>query len=695
MSFHEKHPISGAQRNEYHDLLMKPPFVPDVIRGGVANPNLRVYIANFDGTANSRDDFKEKKFVGDEQATLVAASDKKFNDAKESGAKYLESKYYPGVGTCKGLAQWPEKLFGTGCKRNAEQAHAEFVEQVNKWKEENPNVEVHVHAVGFSRGSSSALHFLNLVHDHGAHGKGAIVNKEKDRCLPGNVKSSAVIFDHVSTGQYGHLKLGIPKSAVAVLHLIAGGEQRGFFPLRSIDNESDTEISYVNGASMMNSSPGESGFLAFKRLMNVVLPAARHSDVGGSYRDGGIREVSEFFADYFHRSLGLPINPQKPDFMEVQKLEFHDSRGLKLGSDTEYLQKSKRVVKKSETEIEQNHFAMHTCIESSGSPPKSTVKLMHSDSAEAPRDINSLVGCEHELLFKYNISGYGDKALPGMPNLCVMSKSPSFSIIEGVIHFAGEPMQGVPRIDEINETLKNECQSNGYRPGKKITIDFRRIGVHTEVARSPLVPDPVWNQCPEDPVPTKIMEAMRFLNDMTNHSITASHGSQMVNSAMCDVAKKIQQQYPDDIESIRIYHAPRTRTSKDSSVDDKSVFIERVMKKGSQFDIRNPARDVDGTCNLEKFEASKLSCLEMLIHELRKFDIVPTNDCDQTFKFDDTWDGRLKSSPRSMELQNIKFDIPPRVNAILNSVISKLIGGNESLSIHPQMKSSTERRSVP
>lgn len=663
MSIPDAYPINGKQKNAYHSILNNPPVAPDFARGGVANPNLRVFVANFDGTGNDRDLISKG-----EQASLVAASDAGLHRIiEDSDAQHIATNYYAGVGTRTGTIKGlTEKIWGVGCERNAKSAHADFVKQVAAWKKDNPNCEIHVHAVGFSRGAAIALHFLNLVDRHGAYKKeSAPVNE--DRFSPGNVKSSAVLYDNVSTGQGVNLELGVPKSTVAVLHLTAGGEQRELFPLHSVDNHSEAEASFVKGASMMNARPGVDGRIRYQRIQEIELPAARHSDVGGTYVGGGIREVAKFLADHFQHSLGFPIEPEKPNFMHVQRLKFHDSRIFKINNETEDLQKSVRAVRQSETKIERKNFVIHTRIEGVGSRAKNITNFKAEHLVDIPGALDFLAGSAYELRIGYDPSG-NQSDFPGKPNLQLISETGPFTLSEGVINFSGSPLLGIPSLDEIEEGLRDKSIANENRPGSvKIRVDLRRVGIRCEVTRSAEAPDPVWYKNSKDPMPREAMSAMHALNRQS--SVTSSEGSTMINLAMFGVAKQIQKENPD-VDSVRIYPVVNMSHLGSGAKRNNQMVIECVMKDRSLIEMNG----FQSSKKIAQFQGDLRAqgiILDALSNELRERGVNPTRACDQTFE---NGCDRPKRS-QSMDGSDASSSIPIRISSYTSSILSTLGGG--------------------
>lgn len=325
--------LTGKQRNALIDKVASPPVAPGFALAGDRNPNARVFIACMDGTWNDA-----ANVPPGESQTLVA---KMFEESAAADSDDLESNYVHGVGTQTSKTRVLfEGASGYGCEGRAEGMHARMVETIRQWKLENPDVEVHVHAVGFSRGAATALHFLNLVHSRGGYLEGEISPLNPLNLQPGQIKSSAILFDVVATGQESTLRLTVPESTQAVLHLMAGGEERRHFPVttlgdprfstlgKPIDSLDNPEWARAIGvAAPPGTDFAADGSFTYQRIQNVSLPGARHSDVGGAYEDGGLARIPEYLARVFQRSLGIPgPAPVRPSVKTIQAAKAHDSR---------------------------------------------------------------------------------------------------------------------------------------------------------------------------------------------------------------------------------------------------------------------------------------------------------------------------------------------------------------------------------
>lgn len=67
-----------------------------------------------------------------------------------------------------------------------EEMYYDFCVQANKWIKENPNSEISIASVGFSRGAVTASMFTRMVHERGIQNP---VGMDIDRDPQGNIRS--------------------------------------------------------------------------------------------------------------------------------------------------------------------------------------------------------------------------------------------------------------------------------------------------------------------------------------------------------------------------------------------------------------------------------------------------------------------------------------------------------------------------
>lgn len=345
-------PLTEQQTKSLHDLVAGVGYGGAPELAGRPNPHLRVFVAAFDGTNNDRDHLPK-----DECVSLVGEFQRNLQDTET-----LKSRYYEGVGTrTNWLNKGYEDVWGSGSLERAERAYKDFTEQVEKWRKEDPNIQVHVHVMSFSRGGGSALHFLNTVDKYGAEPPKSANLSLGDFSTPepaapqlpkalqgGNILSSATLIDTVVTGQHNILDLGLPKTTASALQITADLEIRRAFSFSDAhDSGRGSELARISGVpfnfdgrwNLVKDAEGvvqvfardtapdfsPTAIAAYQRISTLHLPGV-HSDAGGTYKDGNdLRALSKFLVDRYHHDLGFSITPVPPTVGQINAAFAHDS----------------------------------------------------------------------------------------------------------------------------------------------------------------------------------------------------------------------------------------------------------------------------------------------------------------------------------------------------------------------------------
>jgi Uncharacterized alpha/beta hydrolase domain (DUF2235) len=253
------------------------------------NPNVTQIEVSFDGTWDNKD---ESAF--DTNPALI-------NDMFE-GTKHYE----------RGVATDPSTnlvggWFGAGISNRINDAYNQVVADVNAAHAANPKAEVVLIVAGFSRGSAAARAFVNVLNKRGVPDTSPDSHGGK---LAGPRIGAMILFDTVgSVGIPGTdlnpgLDLSIPANAENVLHITAGDEKRGMFPLSSATD------------SRKPDDP---------RITQVAVPGA-HSDIGGGY-DNGYSQIPLAMANDYLQRAGADVKPMAMPDVRDPKLKLHDSGG--------------------------------------------------------------------------------------------------------------------------------------------------------------------------------------------------------------------------------------------------------------------------------------------------------------------------------------------------------------------------------
>ncbi|WP_158549182.1 T6SS phospholipase effector Tle1-like catalytic domain-containing protein [Lysobacter silvisoli] len=280
-----------------------------------SNPHERLFVAAFDGTGNS--------MLKDAPAnhTNVADIVRQTAAANSRGLTNVRVEYMEGPGTQDGaLKRGWDAATGNSYEDRVEEMYARFTAQSKRWLAEDPEAQIRVVSVGFSRGAEQAAGFTRLVDERGIQDpKGRV----EDRDLFGNLKQvrypepalvpahqvpqAVALFDPVGTGKPRDHDRRQPPSVLSGFQITAEDERRNLFKSTSILDPGATE----NG-----------------RFLNVTVGGA-HSDIGGSYTLNGLSVRSgNLMVDYLNSLSDQPFLakravPAAPEMNVVHRSEEH------------------------------------------------------------------------------------------------------------------------------------------------------------------------------------------------------------------------------------------------------------------------------------------------------------------------------------------------------------------------------------
>lgn len=253
--------------------------IPALLHAG--NPHKRLFIAGLDGTGNSMFDDSPENW------SVVAKIAKQIEKLEDSGVKNIAGGYVEGTFTQNGLLNTPKRLadgrFGITFEDRVETAYFQLCTQAKIWLEENPQAQVRVVGVGFSRGAEEVAALQRMVEERGIRNPdGVKFTKDKENLIthieyadrpllvpPGRTLQVALLFDPVATGVEGHRR-DLPGSTMTTFQIGAEDERRNLF-------KSSDHI--------------PTGFSENKRNLGVSVGGA-HSDIGNTYEKNGLGVLS-------------------------------------------------------------------------------------------------------------------------------------------------------------------------------------------------------------------------------------------------------------------------------------------------------------------------------------------------------------------------------------------------------------------
>lgn len=255
------------------------------------NPRQRLYVAAFDGTGNDADQDPE-------HATNIA---KIRDQIEQRGEGRIGVGYVAGPGTQSSLwASGQDALQGHTYDERIEKMYDMFIKQAREWKQQDPDAQISVADIGFSRGGDQAAGFSRIVHERGIQDPtGAVYVKSENGEItsvrytkpplvaPGQVPQVLGLLDPVGTGEPVNEKDRRPPPSV-----ISG------FQIRAMD---DIRVDF-KGSNIIDQGTNSVG-----RFLGVSVAGA-HSDVGGGYHRNGLsNRAGNLLIDYLNGVSDRPF----------------------------------------------------------------------------------------------------------------------------------------------------------------------------------------------------------------------------------------------------------------------------------------------------------------------------------------------------------------------------------------------------
>lgn len=286
-------------------------------------PHGRLWVACFDGTWNDREQFPEGK-------TNVAGIFEQIVAREKTGPQTVSAGYQPGVGTQRDeIVKTLDGALGYSYGPRMEEMYLDFIVQSRRWLTEDPNAEISLASVGFSRGGPTAAMFTRMVHERGIQdpvgmkierdAQGNILRltpTRPDLVPPGQTRQALGLFDPVATGVMDHVDVRPAPSVVTGFQIIATQEHRDLFQLKQIVDP---------------------GLSQDGRFFSVMVPAA-HSDAGGGYLLNGVSlRNGNMMMAYLNALSDTPflaerMVPSAPGMNVIHRSEQHQAYYSTVGS---------------------------------------------------------------------------------------------------------------------------------------------------------------------------------------------------------------------------------------------------------------------------------------------------------------------------------------------------------------------------
>jgi len=251
-----------------------------------------LYFASFDGTGqdvNNPQQLPTNIGILSRQAELLSRDPR----------NRIGQHYVAGIGT---QANWLPRLYD-GYRpftwdEKIEEGYRALANQAKEWKEQDPEAQIRVAHVGYSRGAVLASGLARLVDRYGIadpeglrfgrddYGNITVASQRRSLVAPGQTAQAMGLFDPVATNMPHDYDARPAPSVISAYSQLAVHEQRVSFPHQSI---LDAELT------------------ADARFLRVPVPGG-HSNVGGGNREPGLEAVAfNGMVDYLNGLRDKPL----------------------------------------------------------------------------------------------------------------------------------------------------------------------------------------------------------------------------------------------------------------------------------------------------------------------------------------------------------------------------------------------------
>ncbi|NII53073.1 DUF2235 domain-containing protein [Luteibacter sp. SG786] len=253
-------------------------------------PHEYLFIALFDGTGQSA--------YHDQVLTNVGELKKQAEKMAFKPTNRIDVSYAEGIGTQKNpLARAIDGAIPYTWDDKIRKVYRDLARAAEQWKDQDPEAQIRVVGVGYSRGAvlvpglARLIDQFGIVHPEGlkfgrdAHGN-LTVKSPTTLVPPGEVAQAVGLFDPVGTNLPKNYDARLPKSVLSGFSQIARDEQRELFPHQTI----------------LDPDWSDDG-----RFLSATLPGG-HSNVGGGNDDTGLEAMAfNGMADYLNALTDRPL----------------------------------------------------------------------------------------------------------------------------------------------------------------------------------------------------------------------------------------------------------------------------------------------------------------------------------------------------------------------------------------------------
>ncbi|HEU4670265.1 MAG TPA: DUF2235 domain-containing protein [Dyella sp.] len=271
---------------------------PVFVRAG--KPHQYLFVAGMDGTGNDAAADPEHK-------TNVAKIVQQISQRADQHSSHIAAGYVAGPGTQQGwLRSALDGADGYTAEQRAETMYKKFTDFAWRTKQRDPDAQISIAEIGFSRGADEVAIFARLVHERGIQNPaGAKYTYTSDGLVkhveytlpplvpPGQVAQAVALMDPVGTGsEVRNDDRRLPPTVISGFQLTSTDERRWLF-------KSDHII--------------DPGITPDGRFAGIYVPGA-HSDVGGGYHRNGLsNRAGNLVIDYLNGLSDQPFLTKLPE----------------------------------------------------------------------------------------------------------------------------------------------------------------------------------------------------------------------------------------------------------------------------------------------------------------------------------------------------------------------------------------------
>ncbi|TDK20321.1 DUF2235 domain-containing protein [Luteimonas aestuarii] len=271
-----------------------------------------LFFGLFDGTGQDADNPKQL-------LTNVGLLREQLNILRDDPDNRIGYDYVAGIGTQSNpLARYKDALIPHSWAGRIENAYLELATQTKIWREQDPDAQIRVAHVGYSRGAVLSVGLARLVDQYGianpddlrfgrdAHGNITVQGPHPPLVEPGQAAQAMGLYDPVATHLPDDFDARRPGSVISAVAMAAAHEQRVAFPHQAIL---------------------QPGLSSDRRFANLLMPGG-HSNVGGGNRDPGAETMAfNSMADYLNGLRDTPLFTHRPLPDDPDQYTVHQARG--------------------------------------------------------------------------------------------------------------------------------------------------------------------------------------------------------------------------------------------------------------------------------------------------------------------------------------------------------------------------------